>query len=691
MPNEPATEDYLTVQDAATYLGVSAQTLRRWDATGKLRPVRHPVSGYRFYRRADLAPFRIEYTKAETSVVAAREFFQSTVAAIEDNSLLRDPQREAHRAVREHFATARGPAILQIPVGCGKTGIIATLPFGVAQGRVLVITPNVTIRRGVSEALDVASAKCFLRRAQVITSFTRGPFAAVLDGPNANVSDCIESHFVVTNIQQLSSSADRWLPQFPPNFFDMILVDEGHHNAAESWKKVFERFPEAKVVSLTATPFRGDQQPLSGEVIYRYRFTQAMLRGYIKQIHSRNVAPSEIYFTFRGDKRRHTLEEVLGLREEQWFRKGVALAPECNRHVVEASILRCKWMRERTGLKHQIIAVACSVDHARQVRSIYEECGFHAKELHSQMDPEDQDGVLADLQQGRLDCIVQVQMLGEGFDHPPLSVAAIFRPFRSLSPYIQFVGRVMRVIHENVPGHADNQAYVISHVGLNNDARWDDFKELDLEDQLAFHEWLTSEGEEASERDGTGEPRRFDRGMLVDGEIVSHFIDATFLDPEDDRVLDQLLEKEIVPGLALRQILTREALRAQLRERFGAQHPANEQPEAVPVTPQRRRQSSRTRLNERSKSVASRVLRELKLSPAGRDIGRADTRCRGLANRQALFKLMAVEVDEALGISSKQRNQPTGDELSGVFDRVDVLGDALRDRLREALGGTTNA
>ena len=52
-----------------------------------------------------------------------------------------------------------------------------------------------------------------------------------------------------------------------------------------------------------------------------------------------------------------------------------------------------------------------------------------------------QEQVLADLRSGKLDCIVQVQMLGEGFDHPPLSVAAIFRPFASLSPYIQFVGR----------------------------------------------------------------------------------------------------------------------------------------------------------------------------------------------------------------------------------------------------------
>jgi DNA repair protein RadD len=37
-------------------------------------------------------------------------------------------------------------------------------------------------------------------------------------------------------------------------------------------------------------------------------------------------------------------------------------------------------------------------------------------------------------------------MLGEGFDHPKVSVAAIFRPFRSLAPYIPFVGRIMNVV-----------------------------------------------------------------------------------------------------------------------------------------------------------------------------------------------------------------------------------------------------
>src|SRR5258708_30702755 len=84
-------------------------------------------------------------------------------------------------------------------------------------------------------------------------------------------------------------------------------------------------------------------------------------------------------------------------------------------------------------------------------------------------------------------------MLGEGFDHPPLSVAAVFRPYRSLSPYVQFVGRIMRVMFQGDASNPANHGHVISHIGLNNDANWRDFREFDLEDQQVFREWLESQ------------------------------------------------------------------------------------------------------------------------------------------------------------------------------------------------------
>jgi DNA repair protein RadD len=672
--------EFLSLAQAAEYVGVSRDTLRRWDAAEKLKSVRRPGSGYRFYRRSDLEPYRLQYRRAELSAVQEDHLFQTTTADIEANAKVREPQQGAHRAVRNHFAASNEPVVLQIPVGCGKTGVIATLPFGIACGRTLVITPNLTIRSGVAEALDISNPKNFWRRTGALHDFASGPFRAVLDGIDANLHDCNESHFVVTNIHQLASSADRWLPQFPPNYFDMIIVDEGHHNVAQSWTKVFEKFPNAKVISLTATPFRGDGARPVGKVIYRYPFTRAMVKGYIKQIHSRNVAPSELYFTYGDDTRRHTLDEVMELREEAWFRRGVALAPECNRHIVDASLKYLQELRHRTGFNHQLIAVACSVDHARQVRSLYEERGVSAHEIYGEMDKDKQARVIEELRRGRLDCIVQVQMLGEGFDHPPLSVAAIFRPFASLTPYIQFVGRVMRVVQEAKPDHADNNAFIVSHVGLNTDAHWDDFRELDFDDQEMIKRWLTADDED--EKEGNGEPRRFDAGMLVDNEIIGSFINRSFLDPDDDRVLDEMLNHEIGGGLRLSDLIGKDVLRERLRAKQ-QDHAADIQ--SLPVQPQNRRVQARKRLPQRTNSVVARVLKDLGLSPVGREVGKAVKSVAGRDNRAAVTSMMNAAINDHLGIKAGQRKEPNADQHEDALAALDTIGDQVRDTIKKGL------
>ena len=69
---------------------------------------------------------------------------------------------------------------------------------------------------------------------------------------------------------------------------------------------------------------------------------------------------------------------------------------------------------------------------------------------------------------------------------PPAAVGRCDLPALPVAePYIQFVSRVMRVNRQQAPGHPDNRGIVVSHVGLNRDRHWDDFKTLDAEDQLA--------------------------------------------------------------------------------------------------------------------------------------------------------------------------------------------------------------
>lgn len=587
------------------------------------------------------------------------------------NSRLREPQSQAYAALMEYWKTSSKPALVQIPVGCGKTGLMAILPFGNCTTRALFVAPNLTIRSAIAAAIEPTSPACFWKRAHVARSTPHGPFSAVLDGPDAQLEDCAGSHFVVTNIQQIVASEDRWLLRFPSDFFDMILIDEGHHNAANSWRKLFARFPAAKVVSLTATPFRSDGQEVIGELIYRYTFTRGIAQGYIKQLHPLRVTPSQIYFTYRDDTKLHTLEEVLKLREEAWFRRGVALAPKCNWDIVRASVQKCLEIRRGTGFPHQIIATTCSIDHAQQVEELYRKMGMRVRQLHSALHRGKREEVLGELYGHRLDCIVQVEMLGEGFDHPPLSVAAVFRPFASLSPYVQFVGRIMRVLREGEPFHPDNQGWVVSHAGLHVDRHWSDFCQLDDADQEFFRNLVRSpRASQETLFDTAGEPQKRKRKRSAPGETKKYQPPPRALGERvlagGSRAIPLRARTVPQPPIATAPIppANRPPTQPQPARR-GASEPT---PPAGPagsfkvipidaVGPQQRRRSLQNVLRLACKGAVAQLQSDLKLNPRGWNLFR---RVRGVgpgSNYVTLTKLVHQRLNHTLGLAPGEKSK----------------------------------
>jgi len=608
--------------------------------------------------------------------MSIKDTFQNSDYSIVDNENLREPQREAYLAVQKYFKTKNEHVILQIPVGCGKTGLMSILPFGISNGRVLIIAPNLEIRKTISDELDITSPKCFWKQRGVLKDFKSGPYVAVLDN-KANIHDCDNSHFVITNIQQLASSADKWLPQFSDDYFDLILIDEGHHNVAPSWMKVFSKFKNAKKISLTATPVRSDGQKVEGETIYKYPFSKAILNGYIKDITSANVAPRELSFTYKGDETTHSLEDILKLRDKDWFSRGVALSRESNISIVDASIQWLNHLRE-TGTHHQIIASACSIDHAREIRSLYEERGFAAREIHSDMGEEEREAILRDLRNFKLDCIVQVQLLGEGFDHKFLSVAAIFRPFRNLSPYIQFVGRIMRVIIQNSPGHVDNRGFIVSHVGLNIDRHWDDFKLFDRDDQKVINKWLKAGNGNAPVDVGKNDKgrRQLSPNMVVLDEIIDKFILQDFIDPSDEAAIDNLVGIIQKSGFTLESLgLTRDDLKNRMiRERKKMELT----PKSMETSPQKRRIQGRKRLNEQERSLSNRILQALNLAPNTPQLIKKFPELGAINNLGVVIQLVARKVNDYLHISSHERENMSLEQIEEVRANLDNLGDEIQ-------------
>lgn len=546
---------------------------------------------------------------------ALADLFMSTPAAIQDNPNLRDPQRDAYARALDFFENGGTRAIIQLPVGCGKSGLASILPFGIAKGRVLIIAPNLTIKDELLKALDITNKqKCFWRRQRVLEDkdMVSGPYVCTLD--TGNISVCEKSHIILTNIHQLAVNVEKWLERFAPDFFDMIIVDEAHHGAAPSWKRVFEKFPNAKVVNLTATPFRSDRQELEGELIFRYPFKSASLKGYIKKLRASYVAPTELTFTVEGQQRTFSLQEVLAMKDDEWFSRGVALSDPCNVSIVDNSLEKLEQLRQ-TGTKHQLIAVACSINHGQRVRSMYKERGYNAAIIHSKQDAEEQETVLRDLRSGVLDCIVQVSMLGEGFDHPKLSVAAIFRPFRSLAPYIQFVGRILRVVVQNDPTHPDNYGHIVTHVGMNLDEQLKKFKQFENDDQKFWEEVTGGQEPEPPHDVLDGAARmKLHEDMIVNSEIVDRVFEEEFATSEDQDIIADLAKK--LESLGMDPALARDVYERNRRQG------RKTVPAAAPfaVLPMKQWEEAKTRLNEEAKRTAKLLLNRTDLRPEGREI-----------------------------------------------------------------------
>ena len=411
-------------------------------------------------------------------------YFERSNPHIYNNSQLREPQIQGYYKIYEHFVIRNKKsthAIVVLPTGVGKTGLMGLLPFHICQGRALIITPQLTIKDAVVDSLDPQNPESFWYKRKIFDKISETPTLVEYEkGIKREVLDA--ANIVVLNIHKLQARLNSSpLNYLPKDYFDMIIIDEAHHSTANTWVDTTNHFDRAKVVKLTGTPIRTDGTELAGELVYKYKLSQAMAKGYVKSLRNFEYVPEQLLLTIDKDETKtYTVEQLLelGLRDEDWIRRSVAYSRECSESVVKESINLLEHKR-RDGSKvpHKIIAVACSIDHAEQIKELYVGNGYKAEVLHSRQTPEKQMEIKRDIENHRLDVIIHVAMLGEGYDHPYLSVAAIFRPFRNELPYEQFIGRVLRAIPEGEAEKADdNIADVVSHHNLQLTSLWEKYK-----------------------------------------------------------------------------------------------------------------------------------------------------------------------------------------------------------------------
>lgn len=406
------------------------------------------------------------------------DYFIKVPANISGNVHLWESQVQGYLAIKDHFDKgATTPAVVVLPTGTGKTGLLAITPYGIASRRVLIVAPGLVIKRNIIDNLNPMNLDNFWLKRRVITS--RQDLPVVVEFGSDTRREHLEmANFVITNIHMTQrSNPNSLLNTVPRDFFDMILIDEAHHSPAQSWVDLEEYFYQAKVVKVTGTPFRADGEKIVGELVYNYPLARAMVKGIVKGLIKQTWIGEELTFQIQdhdGSVKTVPYDEIKSMKESDWIARQVAYSPSCNRVVVQKSLEILREKRDATQKPHKIIAVACNIRHAEEICRLYEEEGAAATWVSSDLPVEENERRVRDFTLDRYQVIVNVGMLGEGFDHPYISIAAIFRPFKSPLFYAQFAGRALRAI----PGGSkiDNTAHLVHHTALGLEELWEYYR-----------------------------------------------------------------------------------------------------------------------------------------------------------------------------------------------------------------------
>ncbi|PKL00083.1 MAG: helicase [Tenericutes bacterium HGW-Tenericutes-1] len=406
--------------------------------------------------------------------------FQTVVPNIEGNRKLRTPQIEAYLNIKEYFINnPQGEALVVLPTGTGKSGLISIAPYGIAKKRVLIITPGLVTKKSVVKSLHPLEENFWIKY-DVIFDPEDQPVVEEYQ-PDMLESSLKKCDFIITNVQKLQSKSKKSLiNRVDPDFFDMVIIDEAHHSVANTWVKALKYFKKAKKLHVTGTPYRGDQQELPGKEIHNTALSEVMALKYVKWLRNQPVNNHELYFTIPGNDQRLSKDEVLEFKDKEWIEKSVAMSKECSMDVIKESIRLLKdYKASSPKVQHKILATACSIAHAEDIKKWYELAGMRVEIVHSDINSDELEKRFLRIEDHECDVVVSVNMLMEGYDHKYLTVLALFRPYRSLNAFAQVVGRVLRAIPDDeiTAFEIDNNAVIVYHEETGLTDMWNFFSE----------------------------------------------------------------------------------------------------------------------------------------------------------------------------------------------------------------------
>ncbi|MFE8696128.1 DEAD/DEAH box helicase family protein [Cytobacillus sp. FJAT-53684] len=225
-------------------------------------------------------------------------------------------------------------------------------------------------------------------------------------------------------------SMQQHLKVFSPDEFDLIIVDEFHHAAADSYQRVLDYFQPKFLLGITATPDRNDNKDVyaicEGNVAFRLDFLDAIERKWL--------APFKYFGVY--DETDYSQITWLGSRYDEEELLQVQLRDEMAEKILQA------WLDKKQS---KTISFCSSIRQANFLSDYFNQKGYHTVALHSkQMEVGRQDAI-DQLDKGQLDVIFTIDLFNEGVDIPAVDTLLFVRPTESLTIFTQQIGRGLRL------------------------------------------------------------------------------------------------------------------------------------------------------------------------------------------------------------------------------------------------------
>ena len=354
----------------------------------------------------------------------------------EQDTTLRDYQIENKRKIYQAWQKCRG-VMLQMPTGTGKTRLFVSIArdlfnYGAARKKAIKILFLAHRKELIEQISDHLGRKYHLAHGLI-------------------VSQSIEQKnfpMQIGSVPTLTRRLERW----EDKNFDVIIIDEAHHVKAKSYRKIIDFYPNARILGVTATPYRlngAGFRPEFDELIISASVADFIKKGYLSEYVYYSIKPTsklqkeidKMKLDFEGDYKE---SEMMGVMDRDYIRAGILSSYQ-------------KYAEGKKGIVYTI-----SRDHNTHLAKEFNAAGIKSAAIDSETPKEQREELVRKFRKGEIQVLFNVNIFSEGFDCPDVEVIQLARPTKSLAMYLQQVGRGLR------PHEKKENLIILDNVGLFN-------------------------------------------------------------------------------------------------------------------------------------------------------------------------------------------------------------------------------